>query len=252
VPILGNCDTEGTADALDRAIARLYDAFSAYTPATLHESCPHCVSSDRVAELHERPRRELSAEDLSYYSFKAMTTFGQAADWKYFLPRILELLAHESWPTNLQIVIGGKLVDAGVTTWPEAEQAAVREYFRALWERLLVTHPFHLRAEELLDSLARAQLDVVPLLERWAEAVPDNLAARLQLGEFVAWGPVPGQCTTWCDASAWEPVHSWVFSPQTAPLVERSFADYVKTRDGDKTEYKLAEYLALVARGDDR
>ncbi len=78
--------------SLTIAIERLYQVFSRYKVLGMVEGCPHCVSDEDKAKLHSKPLRKLEPDDVSRYSWKAMTTWGDVSDFKYFLPRLLEQL----------------------------------------------------------------------------------------------------------------------------------------------------------------
>ena len=93
-----------------------------------------------------------------------MTTVGDEDDFRHFLPRILELLhtgelAEEVDP---EIVLG-KLAYANWTTWPPAEQAAVRAALEQIWQR----HRQSAAAENYLCGIARAESDITPYLNAW-------------------------------------------------------------------------------------
>jgi hypothetical protein len=118
---------------LARSIAMLYEAFREYPLNARIEACPHCELESAKACLHTRPLRELGWAELGVYTFKAMTTFGDAIDFKHFLPRILELyvLDHRGAQYDVSVVFE-KLNYASWQSWPDSEVAAVR-HFVAAW-----------------------------------------------------------------------------------------------------------------------
>jgi hypothetical protein len=125
--------------SLDEAAERLYDAFGDVPRPQRVEGCPHCVRRDEDLPLVSRQLRELSAEDLSRYTAKATSTWGTAADFRYFAPRVLDLTANGTmaWP-GFEIVCG-KLDQAGLRTW--TQQPAVEEFLRAFWTATLHRFP---------------------------------------------------------------------------------------------------------------
>ena len=145
--------------ALETAIEALYQTFAVYPLRPVIEGCPHCVSREDSDQIHVRPLRELTPGDVRYYAFKAMTTFGDVADFKHFLPRLLELLARELRSGETlgidEEVIGGKIALAQYVTWPEAERAAVEQFFMAAWRVALATFPSTPDAETLLCTVAQ-------------------------------------------------------------------------------------------------
>ena len=52
------------------------------------EGCPCCVSGSDEDNIHSKQLRQLNGDDLSRYAFKAMTTWGDIEDFKYYLPGI--------------------------------------------------------------------------------------------------------------------------------------------------------------------
>src|SRR5438270_7631594 len=79
--------------ALAAAIQDLYRVFAAYPADPTMGYCDHCITAEEVARLFEVPLSDLTARALSRYTGKAMTTWGEMADFKHFLPRVLELAA---------------------------------------------------------------------------------------------------------------------------------------------------------------
>jgi hypothetical protein len=71
----------------------LYLAFAHRPRPARVRGCPCCVGAAREASLLAAPLRELDAETLGFYAFKAMSTFGREEDFLYFFPRIAELFA---------------------------------------------------------------------------------------------------------------------------------------------------------------
>lgn len=82
-------------NSLIEAIEALYRAFSNYPLHKHVEGCPCCIAESDKMLLESKPLRQLSSSDLSRYSFKAMTTWGDKNDFRHFLPRIFELVVSE-------------------------------------------------------------------------------------------------------------------------------------------------------------
>jgi hypothetical protein len=114
------------------AIENLYLTFSIYPFQSTMNGCPCCVSDIDKKNIHVKQLRDLNEEDLSKYAFKAMTTWGDLADFKHFLPRIFELLTTTNFPVDNQIVLG-KLEYGNWHEWPEAEIASIRQFLLAWW-----------------------------------------------------------------------------------------------------------------------
>jgi hypothetical protein len=168
---------------LDAAIAGLYDAF-AHRAAPAHVAgCPHCIEDADHARLTAHPLRQLTTADVHKYASRAMSTWGTAADFAYFVPRLLELLAREpgAW-TDPELLLG-KLELAGWRSWSADEIAAIERYAVALWRAVLATYPARIDAGLLLRGLGRLLDDLAPLLAIW-DADP-GVAALRHLAAFV-------------------------------------------------------------------
>lgn len=74
-------------------IEALYVAFQKYPKPKSMESCPHC--GQKSDGLLVRALRDLQPEDLSEYAHRAISTWGSVADFKYFLPRLMECASEE-------------------------------------------------------------------------------------------------------------------------------------------------------------
>jgi hypothetical protein len=151
--------------ALGEATERLYDAFGDVPRPRRVEGCPHCTGPDEDLPLVSRRLRELSAEDLSRYAFKAMSTWGTEADFRYFAPRLLDLAATGAmdWP-GFETVCG-KLGQAGLRTW--TQRPAVEEFLRALWTATLHQFPASLPISEVTGGIAMVTSDISPYLAEW-------------------------------------------------------------------------------------
>ncbi len=155
------------------ALETLYSVFSGYPLARKIKGCPCCVSDEDKTLLHIRPLRELTAEDLSRYAFKALTTWGTENDFKHFLPRLLELAA-DPYDLSGEIdveVLFGKLSYAKWRNWPLEEQQAVGLYFSALWQWLLTLPLEEWVLEDYLSAVGRAGEDLDALYPNSAAEV---------------------------------------------------------------------------------
>lgn len=73
------------------ALEQVYRRFARYRLRQPLEACPCCITPAENALLWTVPLRQLSEEQLRRYAFKAITTWGSAEDFRYFLPRLLHL-----------------------------------------------------------------------------------------------------------------------------------------------------------------
>jgi hypothetical protein len=161
---------------IDDAIEDLYRVFADYRLGPHVEGCPHCVSDRDHTRLYSNPLRSLSAEDLSRYAVKAMTTWGDVQDFRHFLPRILGLVVSgdRDWSVDTEVVLG-KLAYANWRTWPEREQAALRSFLSLRWSVGLTqiaadgfeSSNSQFDADSWLCGVAQAGDEIAPYIEAW-------------------------------------------------------------------------------------
>ncbi len=220
---------------LSDAIQRMYDVFAPYRPDTLDESCPCCIARTDLNPLQTNNLRELSADDLSSYAFKAMTTIGTVKEWKHFLPRICELIAAGPFPKNIEIVLAGKLEYAEIGSWPAGERDAVERYLRALWSDLLHNWPHHEQPDSVLCCFARGAGSLAEAIGTWSALLPNEKNARLHLAAWLKWGPANEDTPPpfWEEAEqAWAMVVAWLRSPAVEAVRESALAEWAETAEG--------------------
>jgi hypothetical protein len=180
-------------DTLQDALQTLYTQFARYPLKPVIAGCPHCVSGDDNDQLHVRPLRQLTPHDFRRYAFKALTTWGDADDFRHFLPRLLELIAFDDFKSlvNAEIVTD-KLRYAQWQQWDKHEVRAVRDYFIALWKYYLgetpvgVEEPYNYPDAPIGDWLciiAQAEDDLLPFLTIWHEI--NSLSSVLHLVQWI-------------------------------------------------------------------
>ena len=178
-------------------IEALYFAFRAYPLRDRIDSCPCCRGPASTRPLHQTPLRQLSAEVLSTYAFRALTTVGNVDDFRHFLPRIFELLYSGELAAEVdpEIVLG-KLAYADWTSWPAAEQDAVRAALHLLWQRFRLSP----EAKNWLCAIARAEPDIRPYLNAWEPAAAAAFKADPHTECVGFWEDAESQ---WLQVLAW-------------------------------------------------
>jgi hypothetical protein len=148
---------------LQAAVEELYRQLARYPLRGLMDACPCCITPAENAVLMTVPLRQLGEEQIGRYAFKALSTWGDAADFRHFLPRILELKARDELSTDF-FVLRGKLEQCDYHNWPEPEQAAVRAVLLASlgWQW---TH--HFIALHDLGAMLDLVGGIAPVLARW-------------------------------------------------------------------------------------
>ncbi|MDJ1504913.1 hypothetical protein [Xanthocytophaga agilis] len=151
-------------EELQQAIESIYSTFSVYYARSAIDGCPCCVSDADQEAIHSKSLRQLSEDDLAKYTFKAMTTWGDTADFKHYLPRIFELLATTSFPVDTFIVLG-KLTYGDWRHWKKEEQDVLTRFLFAWWTDLIKNQSYF--DKETFLEIYKLTGAIEPMLTRW-------------------------------------------------------------------------------------
>lgn len=121
-------------------------------------------------ELFSKDLNDLTAQDLSRFAGKSMTTWGDVDDYKHFLPRIFELTAELDTPYEVWIAFD-KLQYGNWDTWEDVEKESIYKYMLSLWDSLLKNDSE--KAEwlfmEYFSALVRFYPKLPDILNIWAQ-----------------------------------------------------------------------------------
>ena len=162
-------------------------AYCAFAREPLPGIIAHAPTENRreaIDDVRSAPLRHLTAEKLSHFAFCAMTTIGDEATYRRFLPRILELAADGAWDVGLEPeLIAGKLVYGDWRSWSLDQQDSVAAVFEAAARTALIVPSIDdTRIESWLAGLARLALPTEHLLDQWRAS--RSRGAVLQLATF--------------------------------------------------------------------
>lgn len=188
---------------LNSAVSKLYQVFlksSGIGNRVLFEF-EECYNNAQL----KKPLDAISSLDLQKYIPTAVTSWGTLEDFKYFLPRILELLSlHNNKNEGLTeidcMTICTKLVYSKWKDWELDEQEALEEYFFALFKQVASSpvYLYHTGDSEseiwrhytystcLFDWLfdfCLTELDIEKFIAYWANAI--DLTSVLHLAQSV-------------------------------------------------------------------
>ena len=193
-------------------------------------------------------------EDLSYYSFNAMTTVGSVDDFRYFLPRLFQGVTQEDYSYCDEILFG-KLESAKWMTWPHAEIAAVKAYLEALWRQGLMSFPLEdalpsfFEIETILASIAVTGEPLEPYLRIWTETTSE--AADEHLIQFVTMFGVQFGLEGSFQTGFWKRysqqadiLHNWLRRPDTL----RRISNKAHLLKSDGFEHLFAPALEALQR----
>lgn len=245
--------SSATPDELQARIQGLYRAFSRYKLAPHVPSCDHCTHDSDHTSIRSAPLRQLTADNLSRFAWKAMTTWGSPDDFRHFLPRILELVALGGLggAADLEVVIG-KLTYGEWRSWPPAEQAAVEHFLRAFWRSALAEYPQQLEADTCLCAIAQAEDDLSAYLKGWG--ISGSRAAACHFADVVQQNPAGSsrKRKPWLPSNAFwadRPVpagqfKAWLLHPDRLADLERAFFAFA---EDPETTTLLSDAFAELA-----
>jgi hypothetical protein len=161
--------------ALKKAIEDAYEAFAGYHRPRHIDASP-AKNPNIVEGLLSAPLHQLTEDQLRAYAGSALFTIGSLSDYKYFLPRILELAADSNGAVTDPPALARKLNYAEWRTWPSSQQSAVATVFRAALLSSSETHPDHKGsdASQWLCGLALLGEDAEYALREWMERLRGN------------------------------------------------------------------------------
>ncbi|MCO5973519.1 hypothetical protein [Actinoallomurus soli] len=189
---------------LGEGTERLYSAFARYPLPTELDYCEHCVTPGEVAATRARPLRLLTADDLHPLMWKALGTWGDEAELKHFLPRVLELIADDEVHEEAVASIFLGKVALLWRAWPDDERAAIETFLGAWWPTTLSEFPREFSAFSFLESNAELSVPIKPYLAHW-ETREDEAAAR-----HLAWLVADLWFGAFTDAAWFATLEHWV------------------------------------------
>jgi len=222
------------------SVERLYQVFATYPLPRYTNPCPCCHQAEDDTKLRSKPLRNLESGDLQKYAMDAILTWGDEEVFKHFLPRLFELSVAVSAPEQLgtdREILFSKFRHAHWQTWPDSEQAAVRDFLHSLWEDVLrcgFTYDNYYRGtESRLCSIAQAEDDIGPYLRQWTET--ETLEACLTLSGLILQSAVTlkrnaGRNQFWRGRDAqYQQLKDWVRSPAVEEKLERASQRWMDT-----------------------
>ncbi|ESQ77210.1 hypothetical protein [Asticcacaulis sp. AC402] len=156
--------------AVYAALERLYDEFAAPRPRYI-DACPCCKDPEHYRKILSKPLRDIMAGDIDAYVGSAFYTAGEVADWRYYLPRLLELsvdYGQEDRYFGPETTLG-KLPLAGWGKWHKSERAAIIAFVEAWYDLVIEEVPADgMKIDDLLCGIARADIPLKPYLDKLA------------------------------------------------------------------------------------
>ena len=169
-------------DALD-AVYRTFD----FPPPTVIEGCPCCISTRGTDVLLTTPLRMITGQSLWRYVSGVFLTIGDQQDFRYLLPRILEVSAFDSGNANNPEIVLGKLPLADWRSWTPDEQRVVEQFVDVWFAQALASDLAEADegwigedAESVLCGAARAGMPLDHLLMKLSDPSALPVLADMQ------------------------------------------------------------------------
>ena len=140
-----NSQMKPLSAALNQSLDRLYDVFGhCHAPKAMLDVCiACCMDADLEKEMRRVPLHKLTEKHFYAYNGTAKSRVQPVDELRYFLPRLLELLAegaelHHSTELYLE-----RLGNCDWSAFSPDECAAIDAFALAYWSDFLATHPWH-------------------------------------------------------------------------------------------------------------
>jgi hypothetical protein len=207
--------------ALQKAIGGLYDAFACEPRPSRIEGCPCCLDEKGTSVLLSKPLHSLTPDDLSKYAQSIFLTVGSESDFKYFLPRILEILATEDgwWPGPE--VVGRAIADSKWNHFSPAQQNAISVFFNEVLIDLIEAKDGW-AIDQWICGIARGLPDVHPYLNLVEKNPPALIAYYEANSESLTKGKLRN--SFWSDESLKEKLLlDWFQSDEVRNLINATY-----------------------------
>ncbi|ULH18255.1 hypothetical protein MF271_22580 (plasmid) [Deinococcus sp. KNUC1210] len=242
--------------SLNASIEHLYRVFERYPLQRHIDGCTcGCLPLNADVILHATPLHTLTHQALHRFALKTMTTWGNEADFKHFLPRLLELLTQEAFG-DVHLLMG-KLAYGHWWSWPDSEYQAVQAFLQAWWDSLL-RHEDEDIAEwwngsevvSALEGIAQAERDLTPYLRQWDELETPSAVQQLAVfvlsnAEALVRGQLSGVSWEHRTPQALQVVH-WLLTGQQQARLEAAARDQRHQPQREMLE-RAASTLSVVA-----
>jgi hypothetical protein len=169
-----------------QAVETLYRTFDAPPPPAI-EGCPCCISTRGTDVLLTTPLRQIAGQALWRYVSGVFLTIGDKADFRYLLPRILDVSVSDPGNANNPEIVLGKLALADWRLWALDEQRAIQSFVDAWFEQALEgdlaeadESYIGMTSESVLCGAARAAMPLRPWLLRLSTPDAAPVLAEMQ------------------------------------------------------------------------
>lgn len=185
-PVNEGLPDQPTRRRVIEALEAVYRTFQSDAPSVI-EGCPCCIDTRNTDILLTTPLHQITGQALWRYVSGAFLTVGDTKDFRYLLPRILEVSVLDPANANDPEIVLGKVLLAKWRSWAADEQLVIEGLIDAWFEHAIVSDLageeegwIGLDAESVLCGAARAGLPLERYLSRLAEQDAAPVLADMQ------------------------------------------------------------------------
>jgi hypothetical protein len=204
---------------MDAAVERLYYAFNKYSTWSHQPGCPCCTDPDLAVPLRTKKIRDLTHTELVEFGNSALLTWGNADDFRHFLPRLFELSTVEPetqtmWDTGM---VFNKLGHGDWRSWPVNKQKAIEGFLNQWWLTTLMTFEPSVAAGDVFTAIAQAHENLEPFLSAWR-----GMNTGSAFHNFAhSWWRLTGNA--WLNGDQHRQVKQWLHGKETRAWLEAGF-----------------------------
>ncbi len=157
---------------LKNIIDKAYKIFKYPKPLSIQNVCTECCLNSNDARLLLTTELHLIPVDLiCEYNDGAQALKYDMNEFKYFLPRYLELICQFQFTSSVDVSLSLKNLNfKKIENWTNLEEAkCIKEFVLLFFEKCLQTDEFNKEAQliEIINMLHVSGIDVKPLFQIW-------------------------------------------------------------------------------------
>lgn len=152
-------------------IQKGYNLFARYKLNGKLDVCPCCVSEEEQELLLSIPVEKIPLDLLSVYNTSAMSEEIEAVEYKYFLPRLLELISEFNFPAHSVEIALSRMAYLRSGEWSTDETDFLEQYMKSFFKKCLTKYPaadFE-DLEAVIIMLSKTGFDISWTTEMWEE-----------------------------------------------------------------------------------
>lgn len=171
--------------ALEQLVEQAYEVFSKYQLTFPLDVCPCCMDETEARALISTPLRQITQDQLGSYQGTARCySEKEQQEACYFLPRILEFVSQNVFPSILTETVFDKVFDESGKRFigTQQEQDFLQHFVLSYWRQYINSYPQIEDVASILTMIGR-HFDLQPILCEWHKS--RSTSALLHFVEFM-------------------------------------------------------------------